>query len=476
MSFGSVSYGQWGALVRTVTPGVAPEEVSRSPSRLMDYPDAVTDQKMQKQLESLVHESGWYNSIKVRVKDGIITLEGSTKSRDHLRILVEASQRLPHAVAVINKVDVQSPVIDNFEPVWQQLRDYWGRTKQLLPIFLITILVMVAFLFFGNTLNRTIRAAWRIRVQNPFLLALVSRLTLIPIWILVFYFALRLVGVPNVGATIIGGTGFLTLFLVLAFKGIAENYLAGLLLASRSPFTRGDLIKIGEYQGYVQNLNMRGTTIIDFNGNLLLIPNIMVIQSVVENRSANPSMRTTFLVHIGYQESISKVQDLIIEGLTHVEGVLQDPAPTVTVEALNPSSVQLRVQVWLNANESTEARVKSRAMIRTKDTLLVNGINIPDEAREVVFADSLKVHLLRDHEGAKQDRKNEMQRAAAYNLEDSKQARTVPDVRQEKLMDLAQKNPLPINRNASDLLDQSKESAKASEKVSEETKEKKSPR
>ena len=72
-----------------------------------------------------------------------------------------------------------------------------------------------------------------------------------------FYFVLRIIGISNLEATNLGATGFLTLLFALAFKGIGENYLAGILLASRSPFTKGDLIKVGEHQGYVQSFVVR---------------------------------------------------------------------------------------------------------------------------------------------------------------------------------------------------------------------------
>lgn len=453
---GFEAQAQWGALVRSTTATSSNTETPLPHFPLTAFPTKETDEKVLQQLQSLVKESGWFSSIKLSVRDGIVVLEGSIKSREHLAVFLDAAHRLPTTVAVINKVQVQPPLADNIEPVIEQSRELLARAWQLLPVMLISLLVVGIFIFFGGYLGDGVRSLWRWRIQNPFLLALVSRLTLIPIWLLIFYFALRIVGVPNIGATIIGGAGFLTLLFALAFKGIGENYLAGVLLASRSPFTKGDLIKVGDYQGYVQNLNMRGTTIVDLNGNLILIPNIMVIQSVVENRSANPSMRTSFFVSIAYQESISRVQDLIVGAMKDVKGVLEDPAPMVAVDELTPSSVRLKVLVWLDARNHTELRVKSRAMMRTKDILLVNGISIPGEAREIVFADDLKVRVIEEPEVSKsRPRKEEIREAAAYNLEDAKKEEVVPDEPKEKLLDLADKNPLPGNKDSSDLLEKS---------------------
>ena len=443
---------QWGALVRTTAAPNVKAELPITHYPVMTFPTKESDEKTLQQLQSLVRESGWYSSLQIKVQDGIIVLAGSIKSREHLNVFLDAAQRLPTTVAVINKVEVQPPLADNIEPVLAQLRELMARAWQLLPVLIISLCVLGLFIFADKYLSRGVRAVWRLRIPNPFLLALIARLTLVPIWLLMFYFALRIVGVPNIGATILGGAGFITLFLALAFKGIGENYLAGILLASRSPFTKGDLIKVGDYQGYVQNLNMRGTTIIDLNGNLILIPNIMVIQSVVENRSANPSMRIFFVVNIAYQESISRVQDLILNALKDVTGILEDPPPNVVVDELTSSGVRLKVMMWFDAKNHSELRTKSRAMIKIKDILLVNGISIPDDAREIIFADDLKVQLVQEAQTHQAAKKEEIKRAAAYNLEDAKNEVDTPDEPKEKLMDLAEKNPLPMNKESSDLL------------------------
>jgi len=229
------------------------------------------------------------------------------------------------------------------------------------------------------------------------------------------------------------------------------------LLATRSPFGRGDLIEVEEYLGYVQNLTMRGTTIIDLDGNLVLIPNSTVIQSVVQNRTANPHTRASFKVGIGYGDSINKAQELIVKAMQEVRGVLKDPAPSVLVDSLGSSAVVLRVLIWFNILETNQPRVTSRAMIHTKEALLANGISIPDSDREVVFTDALKVRMLESKEevnSAAQERNAGIIEKASMNLEESRKHQPpLADPQGEDLMKLAEKNPLPMNVPKKDLLD-----------------------
>ncbi|MFN2327205.1 MAG: mechanosensitive ion channel family protein, partial [Gemmatimonadales bacterium] len=87
------------------------------------------------------------------------------------------------------------------------------------------------------------------------------------------------------------------------------------LLSARNPFRIGDWIQLGEYQGIVQNLNMRTTILMTLDGNHIQIPNSLVFKSVITNFSSNPNRRAEFHVGIGYANSIVQTQELIIATL-----------------------------------------------------------------------------------------------------------------------------------------------------------------
>ncbi len=425
-------------------------------SRIQYLPTAETDRETNRILNSLTKQAGWFPKIKVSVADGMVTIEGTTNSKEQLEWLENSAKNLPTVIAVINKAQLSATAFTDLTPALNELRRISDAAKRALPNILLAMALFITFFLFNHFLSRGIRKLWERRISNPFLLVTVSKLTLLPIWLLFFYLILRTAGLSSLATTIIGGTGMLGLILGLAFRGIAENYLAGLLLAMRSPFTKGDLIEIGENLGYVQNLSMRGTTIINLDGNLILIPNSTVIQSVVQNRTANPLTRVSFKIGISYADSISKAQQLILAALPDVRGVLTDPEASVIVENFGSSSVELKVLFWFNIKEINQLRVRSRAMIHIKETLLSNGITIPDEAREVVFADTLKIQMLENKEAVKtteDERKNQVIEQAAVNLEEKKNHTESPEPTQENdLMRLAEGNQLLTARPKDDLL------------------------
>src|SRR3546814_2479456 len=80
---------------------------------------------------------------------------------------------------------------------------------------------------------------------------------------------------------VLGSAGVIGLVLGFAFKDIAENYIAGVLLSVRKPFSPGELIAIEDYQGKVVALTSRTTILMTLDGNQLQMPNTLVFKSVL---------------------------------------------------------------------------------------------------------------------------------------------------------------------------------------------------
>jgi len=71
--------------------------------------------------------------------------------------------------------------------------------------------------------------------------------------------------------------------IVFAFaaKEILENLISGIILALQRPFTLGDKLTIGSFAGTVDSIHPRHTCLHDDSGQLLYIPNAMLIKSVL---------------------------------------------------------------------------------------------------------------------------------------------------------------------------------------------------
>jgi small conductance mechanosensitive channel len=194
--------------------------------------------------------------------------------------------------------------------------------------------------------------------------------------------------------TVVGGTGLIGLVVGIAFREITENFLASIFLSMQRPFETGDLVEVSGETGYVQQLNMRTTILMTLDGNLVQIPNASVYKSNLRNFTTTSNRREDFVVGIGYDDAINEAQEIARKVLADHPAVLNDPEPSVLVDSLGRSTVNLRVYFWLNGRTHSWLKVRSSVIRLVKRAFQKHGISMPDEAREVVFPQGVPVTVL----------------------------------------------------------------------------------
>jgi small conductance mechanosensitive channel len=219
-----------------------------------------------------------------------------------------------------------------------------------------------------------------------------------------FYLFLRFAGLSEFAVALLTGTGVIGLIIGFAFKDIAENFISSLLLSIQKPFKIDDVIEVEGRIGVVKQVTARATTLVDFDGDHIQIPNATVYKNIIRNLTANPKSRGKFVIGIGYESSIVESQKIALAVLSNTEAVLQDPEPQVLVDVLASSTVNLKVYFWINTHNHSLLKVSSFLMRTIMREFEKHGISMPDDAREIIFPQGIVVHqaqpqtLSADHE------------------------------------------------------------------------------
>jgi small-conductance mechanosensitive channel len=201
-----------------------------------------------------------------------------------------------------------------------------------------------------------------------------------------------------------------------AFRDIAENFLASLLLSIRRPFRAGEYIEVTGMGGTVLSMNTRSTVLLSSEGNHIQIPNAAIFKNTIVNYSASANRRDTLLVGVGYDISVARAQDIILEVVAGHEAVLSEPAPMILVDSLGSSTVNVIAYFWVDAQAYSLLKVKSALLRLVKKALTEEGITMPDDAREVIFPQGVPVLQL----GGKAEER--AQKLANEELEDTERA------------------------------------------------------
>ncbi len=366
------------------------EEESEAPDQVNVQPRA-QDKEIDERLTRILDATEWFVAPVVEVRDGVVFLDGQTHQEDYREWAGNLARNTQDVVAVVNRIEVIPTSAWDFSPMLTEIKGLWRSAIQATPLFLVAISVL--FLSWWLT-KYTARLSHRVlhnRIDSPLLTTIASRTIAIPVFLLGFYLVLQLAGLTGLALTLLGGTGVAGIIIGFAFRDIAENFLASILLSIRHPFRSKDLIEVAGYTGIVQQMNTRSTVLMTLNGNHVQIPNSTVFKNIITNYSANPNRRSDFVVGIGYADAISKAQELIAQVLSNHPAVLQTPKPLVLVDTLGAATVNLRIYFWYDASQYAPIKIKSSLIRLTKRTLEDAGISMPDEAREIIFPEGVPV-------------------------------------------------------------------------------------
>lgn len=330
------------------------------------------------------------------MREGVVFLDGETTAQMHWRWASTLAQNTQGTVAVVNRIKVEADIGSTFGSAGDEFAKTYRQALQLWPWVLIAIAILVVTWLLAGLVSYLARRFFVDRISSALLLGVVVRLFSIPVFLLGFYFVLQVAGLTRLALTVLGGTGLLGIIVGFAFRDIAENFLASILLSVRNPFGTGDLIEVDKNIGIVQNLNIRSTVLLTLDGSYVQIPNAIVFKSTIKNYSSAASRRAEFSVGISYDSSTTKAQALIADVLKQHPAVLAVPEPLVLVEELGMATVNLRIYYWFVSATYSPIKINSALLRLTKEALLDAGIELPDAAREVVFPKG--VPIIRDED------------------------------------------------------------------------------
>lgn len=253
------------------------------------------------------------------------------------------------------------------------------------PLLLVAILIVLFSMWLGSFVARRMRLLTRIARSNPYMDGLLRGIVRGLIVLAGVLVALDLLGATSLVGAVLGSAGVVGLVLGFAFKDIAENYVAGVLLSLRRPFAPGDHVRIDSHEGKVVSLNSRATVLMTMDGNHLQLPNSLVFKSVLLNFSRNPRRRFEFETNVGTRASWHLAMDTGLAALASVDGVLAEPAPNVLIRSLSDSGATLQFQAWIDQTRNDLGKTRSEAMRRVRKTLREAGILPPDPVQKVML-------------------------------------------------------------------------------------------
>ncbi len=220
--------------------------------------------------------------------------------------------------------------------------------------FLISLAVILVAAF---VLRRLLRR-WSKKAEGhtfrPFMFGVLKVLI---VFLVILFIMMQVTPLKNIAGSLLAGTSVLALALSLACQESVGNFIAGLFIIASKPFEVGDYIKVGEFQGTVDEITMRHTVLHTWENNRVIIPNSVVNSREVTNFNTGGKPYCSFLsVSVSHGSDLEKavaVGRAVIETQTGVVDVRTasqradgEPAVTARCSEITETGAKLTFSVW----------------------------------------------------------------------------------------------------------------------------------
>ena len=274
----------------------------------------------------------------------------------------------------------------NFDPTLDALESMFDGILSTIPNLVIGGLVFLGVWYLARALSGTVRGVLKRSGSSDYASIILGRVTQWATLTLGSLIALSVIFPSITAETLIGVLGIGSLAIGFAFRDIAQNFLAGILILVTQPFKIGDQIDIDGYEGTVEDIQTRATYIRTYDGRIVVVPNADFLTDTVIVNTAYEVRRSEYTVGIGYPDDLELAKRVILAAISDLEGVLQDPGPDVLTADLSESSVNLRVRWWTDSTRSDVVATSDRVITAVKGALDANGIEIPFPIRTVYLS------------------------------------------------------------------------------------------
>ena len=254
--------------------------------------------------------------------------------------------RASSVTEVINTTNIQSAQGNTGQTLPPPVVEEWVSLLDLLAsltIIIITFLIIKNISFYFDYL---LSKYTKIQPGERYAITTLSKYIIFTIGLLV---SLGLVNITwNKVQWLVAGLGIGFGF---GLQEIVANFVSGLILLFERPLRIGDIVTIGDVSGKVKSLQMRSTTIVNWDNKELIVPNKDLLTQQLINWTRNePKIRLCIPIGVSYNSDINKVVSILTEiGQSHPFAET-DPSPRVYFLRFGPSALEFELRLFTHSS------------------------------------------------------------------------------------------------------------------------------
>ena len=173
----------------------------------------------------------------------------------------------------------------------------------------------------------------------------------------------------------------LTVGLGFGLQDIVANFVSGIIILFEKPIRIGDTVTVSGTSGRVTRIQIRSTTITDWDRHETIVPNKIFLTDKIVNWSLSDSIiRVVIDIGIAYGSDTAKAQDILLRIARENPLVINEPAPSVVFSNFGDNSLDFKLRAFVHTRDRVRAPHQLRLAIN--EAFNSAGIEIPFPQRD----------------------------------------------------------------------------------------------
>jgi MscS family membrane protein len=175
--------------------------------------------------------------------------------------------------------------------------------------------------------------------------------------VIVVVFSVLLIGqnIFNINiTTLLAGAGVAGLAVAFAAQDTIANVFGSIMVILDQPFKAGEVIKVGDVTGPVEQIGFRSTKIRTLNGHLVTIPNKNMANATIENISRRPSIKHEINLTLVYDTAPDKMEmavKILHEIFDNHENMKPESPPRIFFNSFKDWSLNIYIVIWFSSGD-----------------------------------------------------------------------------------------------------------------------------
>ncbi len=235
------------------------------------------------------------------------------------------------------------------------LKNWQHATENFLPKLLFALFILIAFYFIGKLAKKiSLHFYTKVFKNSTTLPRIIAAFVYFFFLLSGVFIALQVMNLERVLTHLLAGAGIMGIIAGFAFKDIASNAFAGLLVNMQHPYKEGDWVKIQDVYGKITKVGWITTIIKTVPGQEVNIPNQLIYSNTFSNYSAYGIRRIILETGVSYGDDLNHVKSIALDEVNQISEALKDQPIDFYFTEIGGSTYNFQLRFWIKFTDNND--------------------------------------------------------------------------------------------------------------------------